>query len=200
VKDGASPFVVRPFLKPKRCEVSMAGVEVQGNKGQRSTNADINMIPFIDLLMVTVAFLLITAVWTTQSRIPTNAEVPGPPSDTPVDITNVEKVLHVDVQPGSFKLSWRQGSTVVSELSVARTGANDHRELAAQIEREWASHGSHRDAADQRVDQAVLHTDNQLPFHDITAVLDALGSTKRRMVLSDQETMVSAFNPTFSVR
>lgn len=178
----------------------MAGVEVQGNKGQRSTNADINMIPFIDLLMVTVAFLLITAVWTTHSQIPTNAQVPGPPSDAPVDIANVEKVLHVDVQQDSFKLTWRQGSTVVSELSVARNGQSDHRELAAQIEKEWATHGSHRDIADLRVDQAVLHTDNQLPFHEITGVLDALGSTKRRMMLGGSETLVAAFNPTFSVR
>jgi len=34
----------------------MGGVDVGGGKGKRSTNADINMIPFIDLLMVTVVF------------------------------------------------------------------------------------------------------------------------------------------------
>ena len=49
----------------------MAGVDVGGGRGKRRVNADLNMIPFIDLLMVTVAFLLITAVWTTNSRIET---------------------------------------------------------------------------------------------------------------------------------
>jgi len=57
----------------------MGGVDVGEGGGKRSTNADINMIPFIDLLMVTVAFLLITAVWVTNSRINANAQIPGPP-------------------------------------------------------------------------------------------------------------------------
>ena len=41
----------------------MAGVDVGGGGRKRSANADVNMVPFIDLLLVTVAFLLITAVW-----------------------------------------------------------------------------------------------------------------------------------------
>ena len=45
----------------------MGGVDVGGGgKGKRATNSDINMIPFIDLLMCTIAFLLITAVWVTS--------------------------------------------------------------------------------------------------------------------------------------
>jgi len=52
----------------------MGGVDVGGGNGKkRATNSDINMIPFIDLLMVTIAFLLITAVWTTNSRINADA-------------------------------------------------------------------------------------------------------------------------------
>ena len=46
----------------------MAGVDVGPQGGhKRATNSDINMVPFIDLLFVTVAFLLITAVWVTNS-------------------------------------------------------------------------------------------------------------------------------------
>jgi len=42
----------------------MGGVDVgEGGGKKRATNSDINMIPFIDLLMCTIAFLLITAVW-----------------------------------------------------------------------------------------------------------------------------------------
>ena len=55
----------------------MGGVDVGGSDKKRATNSDINMIPFIDLLMVTIAFLLITAVWVTNARLKTNAEVPG---------------------------------------------------------------------------------------------------------------------------
>ena len=57
----------------------MGGVDVDTGGKKRSTNSEINMVPFIDLLFVTVAFLLITAVWVTNSRINADAQVPGPP-------------------------------------------------------------------------------------------------------------------------
>ena len=48
----------------------MGGVDVSDGGGgkKRSINAEINLVPFIDLLFVTLAFLLITAVWVTNSR------------------------------------------------------------------------------------------------------------------------------------
>ena len=58
----------------------MAGVSVGGGGGgRRSLDSEINMIPFIDLLMVTIAFLLITAVWSHMARVNADAQVPGPP-------------------------------------------------------------------------------------------------------------------------
>ena len=102
----------------------MAGVDVGGGGkgGRRSTDSEINMIPFIDLLMVTIAFLLITAVWVTSSRIDTNAEVPGQAGcgeqcDAP------PKTLHVHLQDDRFVLSWKDGSTLVSERSVPRAAS-----------------------------------------------------------------------------
>lgn len=44
----------------------MAGVSVEsggGGGGRRAVDSEVNMIPMIDLLMVTISFLLITAVW-----------------------------------------------------------------------------------------------------------------------------------------
>ena len=56
----------------------MAGVEVGGGGGgRRSLDQEINMIPFIDLLMVTISFLLITAVWTSMGRIDAHATLPA---------------------------------------------------------------------------------------------------------------------------
>ena len=57
----------------------MAGVNVDGAKGGRKAlDSEINMIPMIDLLMVTISFLLITAVWVNSSRLESSANVPGP--------------------------------------------------------------------------------------------------------------------------
>jgi biopolymer transport protein TolR len=38
-------------------------VETGGKSGKKAVNADLNLVPYIDLLTCMVAFLLITAVW-----------------------------------------------------------------------------------------------------------------------------------------
>jgi len=47
------------------------GVSIQptGKGGKKPLDSELNLIPFIDLLIVNICFLLITAVWTQMSRI-----------------------------------------------------------------------------------------------------------------------------------
>ena len=40
-----------------------------GKRGRRSVDIDMNLIPFIDMMSVLVAFLLLTAVWTNLAQI-----------------------------------------------------------------------------------------------------------------------------------
>jgi biopolymer transport protein ExbD len=40
-----------------------------GKGGKKALDADLNLVPFIDLLCCCIAFLLITAVWTQMARI-----------------------------------------------------------------------------------------------------------------------------------
>ena len=44
-------------------------VETGGKAGKKSVNADLNLVPYIDLLTCMVAFLLITAVWSQLARL-----------------------------------------------------------------------------------------------------------------------------------
>jgi biopolymer transport protein ExbD len=188
----------------------MGGVDVGGGKGgKRATNSDINMVPFIDLLFVTIAFLLITAVWVTNSRINADAQVPGPP-DPNKELTpqTPEKVLNLHILESEFNLVWKQGATVVSEVRVPKppleADANKlirYPELAKKIEAEWQTNGGHRDPSDKKIDQCILHSDNRLPFKEIVGVLDALYTPKRDMKFPDGTTKkVPVFNMTFSVR
>src|SRR5579884_1000414 len=102
----------------------MAGVDVGGGgKGKRrALDSEINMIPFIDLLMVTISFLLITAVWSHMSRINADAQVPGPPRpDVEQEKVEPEKQLHVEMRSDDkFVLVWKQGSTTVDSIDVPR--------------------------------------------------------------------------------
>jgi biopolymer transport protein ExbD len=191
----------------------MGGVDVGGGGGgkRRSLDSDINMIPFIDLLMVTISFLLITAVWSHMARINADAQVPGPPRpDVEQEKTEPEKQLHVEMRtPDKFTLIWKQGATVVNTIDIPRNdklitdshGAKDIRfpDLADKIESEWKANGSHRDASDKKLDQAILHTDNETPYVYIVGVIDAIYQSHRPYQVGGKTENVPAFNVTFSV-
>ena len=189
----------------------MAGVDV-GSEGsrKRATNSDINMIPFIDLLMVTIAFLLITAVWVTNSRINADAQVPGQDGCKEGCPSVTEKTLHLSVNENDFALSWRQAGTVLTEVHIPKSsvevGDTENKmlrypDLAKAISKEWGERGGHVDPSDKKPDQAVLHTDNRTPFRELVAVLDAINGTRRDLKLADGSTAkVPAFNATFAVR
>lgn len=192
----------------------MAGVDVGGGGGgKRSLDSEINMIPMIDFLMVTIAFLLITAVWTHMARINADAQVPGPPQPTEPNDPPKDKQLHVEMrQPDKFVLIWKQGGTPISTIDVPRDdkkatvveGSQAVRvvrypELAAKIESEWKTSGSHRDASDKKFDQAVLHTDNDTPYANIIGVIDAVYQAHRPLTVGNKTEQMPAFNVTFSV-
>ena len=189
----------------------MGGVDVGGGGGKRrSINEDVNMVPFIDLLLVTVAFLLITAVWASSSRLEADAQVPGPPGCGADCVSQVERTLHVTVGADDFVVAWRQGATVLSEVRVPRTpvaagevagAATRYPELARRIEAEWASQGAHRDPTDRHLDQAVVHTDDRTPYREIVAVFDAIAATRRDVRSASGATRrVQAFNLVFAQR
>ena len=189
----------------------MAGVNVDGGGkgGRRALDSEINMIPMIDLLMVTISFLLITAVWTHMARINADAQVPGPPREVEPEIRDPEKQLHVEMrQPDKFTLIWKQAGTVVSTVDIPRKdnlqvkeGKKSIRfpELAQKVEAEWKSVGTHRDATDKKFDQAVLHTDNETPYVYIIGVIDAIYQAQRPYNIGGKTEQVPAFNVTFAV-
>ncbi len=187
----------------------MAGVDVEsGGSKKRATNSDINMIPFIDLLMVTIAFLLITAVWTTNSRLTANAQVPGA-TGCGEECPPEGKTLHVHVNDSEFNVVWKSGSTTLTEQRLPRkpletemggTSYVRYPDLAKLIEEEWKRSGDHKSSADKAVDRAVIHTADQLPFKEIAAVLDAINEPKRELALNGTVTKIPAFATTFAVR
>src|SRR6478752_8078343 len=102
----------------------MAGVDVGGGGGggRKKLDSEINMVPFIDLLMVTISFLLITAVWSHMARLNADAQVPGPPRpDVEQEKVEPEKQLHVEMRSTEkFVLIWKQAWTVISTIDVPR--------------------------------------------------------------------------------
>ncbi len=190
----------------------MGGVAVDsgGKGGRKALDSEINMIPMIDLLMVTISFLLITAVWSHMSRLNADAQVPGPPRPQE-DIQNIppEKQLHIEMRsPEKFVLIWKQAGTVINQQDVPRkdiismegtTRVVRFPDLATKIAAEWTSVGTHRDASDKKFDQAILHTDNETPYSAVIGVIDAVYQIHRPFQAGSRLDSVPAFNMTFSV-
>jgi len=66
------------------------GVSIASSGGKRSLDAELNLVPFIDLLSSCIAFLLMTAVWSSMYRIDATNKNSGAAGtmekkDTPVD-------------------------------------------------------------------------------------------------------------------
>ena len=190
----------------------MGGVSVDsgGKGGRRSLDSEINMIPMIDLLMVTISFLLITAVWTHMARINADAQVPGPPRpDVEQEKIEPEKQLHVEMRAeDKFVLVWKQGSTTVDSIDVPRKDVIQQQgnvevvrfpDLAEKVESEWKAKGQHSNPTDRKLDQAILHTDNKTEFKYIIGVIDAIYQIHRDMQLGPKTEQVPAFNITFAV-
>lgn len=167
----------------------MAGIDVgQGGRGgRRSVIADVQPIPMIDLMMVTIAFLLITAVWNHMTRLAASADAANdPPSAVTVDKNR--KALHIEMTDERFALSWREGGEVLDRSEVARrrevqgdgaTRAVRFSGLERGLAEAWAAHGVHREPTDAVLDRAVIHAPDTTPYDELAAVMDAVHGVER---------------------
>jgi biopolymer transport protein ExbD len=141
--------------------VSTEGVSNAGGGGDRRKplNADLNLVPYIDLLTCMVAFLLITAVWTQLARLKVDQRGQGPSDDLspPVDHQKIAVVVHDD------------GFNVIvgndQKPLPRKAGALDYGTLAAELA---AIKRSHPD----RTDAQVISADD-IVFDNIVRTMDA---------------------------
>jgi len=186
----------------------MAGLDIDvGTKARRrSLDSDVNMIPMIDLMMVTISFLLITAEWSQMARIDADSQVPGPNGETP---GLSERQLHVEMRAqDKFVLLWKQGATTLEAIDVPRREVVTDEgpaqvvrfpELAARVETEWRAKGQHTTPTDPRSDQAVLHTSNDTEFKYMVGVIDAVRQTKRELRVGAKSYSVPALRIALAV-
>ena len=67
------------------------GVHLESTGGKRSVSAELNLVPFIDLLTVCITFLLTAAVWVELNSLPVDQAVaccaaPAAPSAPPLTV------------------------------------------------------------------------------------------------------------------
>ncbi len=159
------------------------------------------MVPFIDLLMVTISFLLITAVWSSMARLNANAQVPSPQKKVETEKKPKEKepaVLHVRVsdKDKKFILQWQSGNKTddLVSLDMEADASGRYPKLEEEIKKAyvsgqgpqnlygddpgWESSLANEHGANA-LNQAILHVDNAFPFSEVVKVIDAIYVPRR---------------------
>lgn len=81
------------------------GVSIDsGGGGKRPLNADLNLVPFIDLLVCCICFLLITAVWSQMARIEVNQQGRGSMGKKTEEIPKEDIKITVVVEDTGYTL------------------------------------------------------------------------------------------------
>jgi biopolymer transport protein TolR len=115
-----------------------------GKGGKKPLDAAINLVPFIDLMAVTISFLIMTAVWTQITRLQVS-QAGGPSSDTPPDekalqlnLTITERGYTLSAQGALQEVPKVSGTYDVKgledKLKLIRTNFPDQRTITVQSE------------------------------------------------------------------
>lgn len=111
----------------------MAGAAPQptGKGNKKELNAELNLVPFIDLLSCCIAFLLITAVWTQISALNV-ASSGGPPEEVQKQETTIDVKLLLTEKGYSLSMA---GAAVEIPKIAAKDGAQafDRKALADKL-------------------------------------------------------------------
>lgn len=137
---------------------------VDDGRGDRSANADVNIVPFIDLMSVLVIFLLISAVWTQVSMIQigtsiygkktSEQEAPPPP--------RAEIPFRVDITPNGQNI-------VIGRQAISVPKVNNQYDwvrLLSELKRI-------KEIYPEKVD-AVITMNDELAYVNLVAGMDAL--------------------------
>ncbi len=139
----------------------MGGVSVDtgGGGGKKAVDAQINMVPMIDLLVSCIAFLLMTAVWvqsgSLQAQQPHGAPAPDQPQDQPQD------QLKVQISPTGFRVGLNQ--TDMRDISSGPTRFDELRRMLTE-----------RQQANQQNREVWLQPDAAVAYNEIILVMDVV--------------------------
>lgn len=154
----------------------MGGVSVGGggHGGKKSLDSEIPLVPFIDLLLCCVMFLLVTAVWNRLARLEANQQIPGNPnpSDPPPE-PSIQ--LYLQVTSTGYVIA----SSVGERIEVPMNGEDyDMDTLRTRLQE--------RRAAEPNRHDLIVAPEDGVVFEDVIAAMDlAIGEGYTEVSLSD---------------
>ena len=131
--------------------------------GKKPLDTAINLVPFIDLMAVTIAFLIMTAVWTQIGRLQVSQS--GGPSD-PNKEQEEQKTVPVTLLITEKELKLTVGGSVYDPIPVTRdeAGKIDLAKLKDKIKEIKTS------LPEQN--QITLQTEDAVKYEDLVRIID----------------------------
>lgn len=142
-------------------------IVVDGGGGDRKKplSAELNLVPYIDLLTCMVAFLLITAVWTQLARLEVQQKGQGQ-DQSPIEVDSWR--VAVAVHEGGFNLIVGTDQKPIPLKADGAGGALDYGRLQAELR---SLKGLHPDKSDVQ----IISTD-PIVFDILVKTMDAVMS------------------------
>ncbi len=101
-----------------------------GKGGKKPLDSELNLIPFIDLLIVNICFLLITAVWTQMSRIEVSQKGKSSASEKKEELPP-ERRVKITILVGEDGYTLTAGG---ERMVISKNGDHyDNKKLASQL-------------------------------------------------------------------
>ena len=141
------------------------GMDLGGGKGKKSLDVAINLVPFIDLMAVTISFLIMTAVWTQIGRLQV-AQAGGPSMEDEQKQEEQTKTVQLTlyITPTEIKLTADQ--TAFEPIALTRDGKQrlDLAPLGARF----------KELKGQFPDQSAitLQTEDKVRYEDLVRIID----------------------------
>ena len=150
--------------------ISMGG----GHGGKKSVDSEIPLVPFIDLLLCCVMFLLVTAVWNKLARINANQQVPGQQSQ--MDEPQEEQVrLYLQVRATGYRIVGTDGTNI----EIPKSGEDyDQESLRDRLQQRREQEPNRRDL--------IVAPEDGVEYEDVISAMDlVVGAGYQNMSLSD---------------
>jgi len=152
----------------------MAGAAPQehtGKGGKKSLDAEINLVPFIDLLSCCISFLLITAVWTQIAGLQV-ASSGGPPEQQQKQENTIDVKLLLTEK--GYQLTMAGASLEIPKLNGAQGAGYDKKTLSEKLKTLKAS------LPDQSA--ITVQPEDAVAYSDLVETVDACMGEQLRNV------------------
>ncbi len=139
----------------------MANIDTGGHGGKKSVDQEVPLVPFIDLLLCCVMFLLVTAVWNQLAKLDVNQQQPGQPQaqDQPPPEETLKLILQI--QTSGYTLASTQGDNI----SIPKAGDSyDQETLITKLQERRQIDPNHHDL--------IITPEDGVRYEDIIHAMD----------------------------